>query len=74
MGESDGFQGRRVACWHSWPRGGIVAGLDFELYSSESNQAVFQVRLDVPGRSEQSINESCMLTSGQHSIQQWDAC
>ena len=62
MGESDGFQGRRVACWHSWPRGVIVAGLSFELYSPASKQAVFQVRLEVSVRSEQSINESSMLT------------
>ena len=26
MGDSDRFQGRRVAGWHSWPGGGIVAG------------------------------------------------
>ncbi len=67
MGESDGFQGRRVACWHSWPRGGIVAGLSFELYSPASKQAVFQVKLEVSVTSEQSINESSVLTYGQHS-------
>ena len=62
MGEANGFQGWRVACWHSWPRGGIVAGLNFELDSSACKPAVFQIRLEVSVRSEQNINESCMPT------------
>lgn len=39
-----------------------MAGLNFELHSPASKQAVFQVRLEVSVRSEQNINESCMLT------------
>ena len=63
MGESDGFQGWRVACWHSWPRGGIVAGLNFEFYNPASKQAVFQIRLEVSVRFKQNTNESCMLSA-----------
>ena len=70
MGDSDRFQGRRVAGWHSRPGWGIVAGLNFELYSSGPKQAVFRVRLEVTVRSERCINESSMLTWGQLS---WDA-
>ena len=70
MGDSDRFQGWRVAGWHSWPGGGIVAGLNFEFYSSDSKQAVFRVGLEVSVRSEQCVNESSMLTWGQLS---WDA-
>ena len=39
-----------------------MAGLNFEFFNPPSKQAVFQVRLEVSVRSEQNINESCMLT------------
>ena len=57
MGESDGFQGRRVAGGHSRISWGIVTGLGLRVYII-AYAAVLQARLEASLNLEQSINQS----------------
>ena len=68
MGESDGFQGRRVAGGHSRISGGIVTGLSLKFYTTAYTPAVLQVRSKASVNLEQSINQSCLLACRQQSV------
>ena len=74
MGESDGFQGRRVADGHSRISGGIVTGLSLKFYTTAYTPAVLQVRSEASVKLEQSINKSCLLACRQQTVERVLKC